>query len=121
MSAPRLIVCAVPLRRRPKRAREERSMAAAMVTSTSASFGTGLSVASEPSRAIRSTPGDDLAARTKASTALSRWRRGSGTEGCGLSCRLFESCFMGRYDDRRLRLNVGSEGGPFLVYDLTAI
>ena len=30
---------------------------------------------------------------------------------------------MRRYDERRLRLNVGSEGevAPFLVYDLTAI
>ena len=66
-----------------------------IVTSTSASFGTGLLVDSEPSRAIRRTPGDDLAARTKASTALSRWRRGSGTEGCGPSWRVFKSCFMG--------------------------
>jgi hypothetical protein len=33
-----------------------------MVTSTSASFGTGFSVASEPSRAIRKTPGVDRAA-----------------------------------------------------------
>jgi hypothetical protein len=47
-------------------------MAASMVTSTSASFGTGFSVASEPSRAIRKTPGIDRVARTNASTALSR-------------------------------------------------
>jgi hypothetical protein len=49
-------------------------MASAMVASTSASFGIGLSVsvASEPSRAICRSPGDNLAARTKASTALSR-------------------------------------------------
>ena len=45
------------------RAREARSMAGSMTTSTSASFGTGLSVESEPSRAIRRTPGDDRAAR----------------------------------------------------------
>ena len=69
---PMLTVCAVPWRRRPRRARGSRSMAASMVTSTSASFGTGLSVASEPSRAIRKTPGVDCAARTNASTALSR-------------------------------------------------
>jgi len=36
--------------------------------------------ACEPSRAIRRTPRDDLAARMKTSTTLSRWRRGSGTE-----------------------------------------
>jgi hypothetical protein len=56
-------------------------MAASTVTSTSASFGTGLSVASEPMRAIWRTPGVDRAAWTKASTALNRWGRGSGTEG----------------------------------------
>jgi hypothetical protein len=47
-------------------------MVASMITSTSASFGTGLSVASEPIRAIRRTPGVDRAARTNASTALRR-------------------------------------------------
>ena len=45
--------------------KRRRSIAASIVTSTSASFGTGLLVVSEPSRAIRRTPGDDLAARTK--------------------------------------------------------
>jgi hypothetical protein len=45
---------------------------------------TGLSVASEPSRAIRRIPGDDLAARTKASTALSRWPPWVGNRGLRL-------------------------------------
>jgi hypothetical protein len=49
-----------------------RSMAASMVTSTSASFGTGFSVASEPIRAIRRTLGSERPARTNASTAPSR-------------------------------------------------
>ena len=39
--------------------------------------------------------GDHLAARTKASTAVSRWRRGSGTGGSGPSWRVFEFCFTG--------------------------
>jgi hypothetical protein len=43
-----------------------------MVTSTSASFGMGLSVAREPSRAIRRIPGVDRADRRNVSTALSR-------------------------------------------------
>jgi hypothetical protein len=46
-----------------------RSMSASMDTSTSASFGMGLSVTSEPTSAIRRTPGHELAARTNASTA----------------------------------------------------
>ena len=49
-----------------------RSMSVSTVASTSASLGTGLAVASDPSRAILWTPGADRAARTKVSTALSR-------------------------------------------------
>ena len=55
-----------------------------IMTSTSASFGIALLVTSEPTRAIRRTPGQVRAARTKDRTARSSSRRGSATEGLGL-------------------------------------
>jgi transposase, IS6 family len=52
-----------------------------------------------------------LATCKVATLPLSRRRREPRTEGCGPKSRLFESRFMGRYDERRLRLNVGCKGG----------
>ena len=54
-----------PLRRRPARARPVKSVVSSIVTRTSASFGIGLLVTSDPMSAIRSTPGQMRAARTK--------------------------------------------------------
>jgi hypothetical protein len=72
------------MRRRPARASSPKSIVPLIMTRTSASFGIALLVTSEPTRAIRRTPGQVRAARTKDRTARSSSRRGSATEGLGL-------------------------------------
>jgi hypothetical protein len=73
-----------PLEAPPARASSARSIAPSIVTRTSASFGIALLVTSEPTRAIRRTPGQVHAASTNDRTARSSSRRGSATEGLGL-------------------------------------
>jgi len=72
-------------------------MAASMVTSTSASFGTGLSV--DSSRARRSAGHRRPSCRShegeRGPEQMASW---VGTEGCGPSWRVFEFCFTGHYD-----------------------
>src|SRR6516162_2985413 len=87
MSAPRLMVCADPLRRRPARASCVRSIARSTVTRRSTSFGIALAVAREPKSAMRRTPGQRRAARTKEKAPRSNGRRGSATEGEGSRAR----------------------------------
>src|SRR5450756_1914348 len=58
-------------------------MTPSIVTSTSASFGIALVVVSEPKSAMRRTPGQLGAVRTKERTPRSRGRRVSATEGVG--------------------------------------
>ena len=50
-----------------------------MVTSTSASFGIGFAVVSEPISAMRRTPWQTRASNTKRNTACSNGARGSAT------------------------------------------
>src|SRR5262245_59701518 len=94
MSAPRLMVCADPLRRRPASASSLKSTVPLIVTRTSASFAIALPVTSEPTRAIRRTPGHVRAARTKDRTASSSSRRGSTTERLRLRDGLGASRFI---------------------------
>jgi hypothetical protein len=72
MSAPKLLLCPLPFNRRPAAAREFISTSVSIVTSRSASFGFGLSVPSEPIRAIRRTPVTSDAHETKRLTSERR-------------------------------------------------
>ena len=73
-----------PLSRRPSRAKCARScIVSSIVTSTSASFGIGFAVASEPTSAMRKTPGMLRAARTNAGKTTSRGLRDSAIAAAG--------------------------------------
>jgi hypothetical protein len=65
-----------------------------MVTSRSASFGTGLSVASEPSRAIRSTPADSESPASEMRRILDRLCQSMS----GSVCRRGRNCFRGKLE-----------------------
>src|SRR5213593_4687851 len=71
-SAPLFRLCALPLSPRPAVAREARSASSSTVTSTSASFGSCLSLINDPTRAIRLTPGQLRARSTNRKTSESR-------------------------------------------------
>ena len=93
MSAPRLICCANPFRRRPAAASGPRSRPSSIVTSTSASFGKDLDVASDPMSAMRRTPRQFCASNTKRSTACSNDFRGRAATPPYTSSR--RGCFQG--------------------------
>ena len=81
MSAPQLRCCAVPWSRRPASASETRCTSSGMTTRTSASFGLDFSVAREPIKAIRVTPGVVRTTLTNCKTARRRCSRGDGSDG----------------------------------------